>query len=250
MRTIAFMIPKGGVGKTVSSVNFAYVLATDYKKKVLLVDLDPQGNASRAYGVVADDVSVSTLLVDKTADVKEAIYHTQYPNIDVIPANLSLIKANQAVLLDSTSIQQTRLRKHLKAVQGEYDFCIFDCPTDISLSTLNAFAMADDVLIPMRVDLYSFDAINKVASIVEDMEDFNDNLKITGCFVTMFQKNNLNRKGLELLKQQPFPVFDTPIRHTVKVAESTYDRPLCAYAPNSTAAQDYKALVDEFLKIK
>lgn len=250
MKTISFMISKGGVGKTISSVNFAYILASEHNQKVLLVDLDPQGNASKAYGVNADKLTVSDLLLDKTADISEAIYKTQYKNIDVVPADLSLIKANQSVLLDTTTVQQTRLKRHFKKVADNYDYCIFDCPTDTSMSTLNAFVMTDEVLIPVRVDLYSFDAIIKVVSIIEDMQDFNENLKLAGCFVTMYQNNNLNKQGLELLKsQKAFNTFDTSIRYTVKVSESTYEKPLCAYAPKSTAAQDYKALVDEYLNL-
>ncbi len=249
MKTLSFMISKGGVGKTISSVNFAYILAEEYNKRVLLIDLDPQGNSSKAYGISPDGLTVSDLLLDKSANVEEAIYESPYKNINVIPSDLALIKANQAVLLDSTSVQQTRLKKHLKKVAAEYDYCIFDCPTDISMSTLNAFAMTDDVLIPVHIDQYSFDAIGKVQSIIEDMQDFNDDLKLAGCFVTMWQNNNLNKQGFEVLKsQKSFHTFNTPIRHTVRASESTYGKPLCVYAPNSTAAQDYRALVEEYLK--
>lgn len=249
MRTISFMIAKGGVGKTISSVNFAYILATEYNKKVLLIDLDPQGNASKAYGVLCDDLTVADLMLDREANIDSAIYHTGYDNIDVIPANQSLIKANQQVLLDSTTVQQTRIRKHLKKIEGRYDFCIFDCPTDISMSTLNAFVASDDVLIPLRVDMYSFDAVVKVKSLIDDMQDFNDRLQLAGVFITMYQNNNLNRQGVEALKAQTaFRTFDTVIRHTVRVSESTYDRPLCDFAKSCTAAQDYRALVAEYLK--
>lgn len=242
------MIPKGGVGKTVSSVNFAYILATIYNKKVLLVDLDPQGNTTKAYGVTPNRLTVSDLLLDKNAETSEAIYSTEYENIKVIPADISLIKANQAVLLDSTSVQQTRLKKHIKKVSENFDFCIFDCPTDFSMSTLNAFAASDDVLVPVHIDQYSFDAITKVQTVVENMEDFNDSLKIAGCFVTMYQSNNLNKQGLEVLQnQKEFKTFKTVIRHTVRASESTYDKPLCDYAPKSTAAEDYRNLVKEYL---
>ncbi|MEG2380100.1 MAG: ParA family protein [Oscillospiraceae bacterium] len=249
MKTISFMIAKGGVGKTITSVNVAYILSTKYNKRVLLIDLDPQGNASKAYGRYSQKkLSVSDLLVDKSIDIKTVIQSTDYDNIDIITSNNNLIAANQSVLMDITTVQQTRLKKHLVAVQDEYDYCIFDCPAEFSMSTLNAFVVTDDVLIPTRVDSYSFDAIVKVYNVIQEMQDFNSHLRLLGCFVTMFQKNNLNKEGIqELHKQKLCSTFNTSIRYTVKVPESTFAVPLCAYAPNSTAAQDYYNLVEEYL---
>lgn len=249
MRTIAFMVSKGGVGKTISSVNVAYILAAEKGKKVLLIDLDPQGNASKAYQIQPEKLNVADLMINKSAEVQDAIYATKYPNISVIPADRALLKANQQVLLDSTSVQQLRLRRHLKTVENEYDYCVFDCPTDVSMSTLNALAMTDDVMIPVKIDSYSFDAIMQVSSIIEDMQDFNPKLKLAGCFVNMYQNNNLCRNGVEVLRSQTsFYTFQTVIRNTVKVSESTYASPLYAYAPRSTAAQDYRALVEEYIQ--
>lgn len=252
MKTISFLNVKGGVGKTVSSVNVAYILADKYKKRVLLIDMDKQGNSSMALGVYDKaQMTVSDLLTDKNADIKQAIYKSEY-NVDVIPANMSLIKANQDVLLDITTVQQTRLKKHVKKVEDQYDYCIIDCPTDLNMSTLNALTMTDDVMIPIKVDYYSLVGLTDVLETVDNMREFNENLQVKGCFLTMYQKTIINKQGFDYLKENIVPygirLFDTFIRNTSKVQESTFSKPIVAYDVSCTASQDYINLVKEYLE--
>lgn len=250
MKGIAFLLLKGGIGKTTSATNFAYLLGTKHNKKVLLVDLDQQGNTSWLFGCTSKaQYTLSDLLVNEKLDVRKAIQKTRYPNIDVIASNESLIKANQDVLLDTETPQQERLRIHLKKIDNEYDYCIFDCPTATTMSTLNALMNTDDVICPIKIDMFAFDAISKSMQLINDMKEYNPKLRYAGAFVTMYQNTALNNQGVEqLTSASGINLFDTKIRATTKVGESTYFAPLCEYAPKSTAAEDYASLVKEYLR--
>ena len=251
MKTISFLNVKGGVGKTISAVNFAYILSNTYNKRVLLIDLDKQGNSSMTYGVYDDaEITISDLLVNKNLDTQTAIYKSEF-NVDVIPSNMELIKANQTILLDTRTSQQTRLKKHLDKIKTNYDYCIIDCPTDLNMSSLNALTASDDVLIPIKIDRYSFVGLSDVIEIVEDMKDFNPNLQIKGAFLTMYQKTNIQKQGFEhlenVLKTHNLKLFNTYIRNTTKVMESTFEKPVVAYDKNCTASLDYFDFVAEYL---
>lgn len=140
MKTISIINLKGGVAKTLTADSMAHVLATFYNKRVLLVDNDKQGNTSKAFGVHSyDDKSISDVLTARRLDPREAIKKTRFQNIDVMPANMTLIRANMEVLMDSTRPQQTRLRSALNTIAAEnfYDFCIIDNAPDINISTIN-----------------------------------------------------------------------------------------------------------------
>lgn len=139
MKTISIINLKGGVAKTLTADSMAHVLATFHNKRVLLVDNDKQGNTSKAFGVHSyDDKSISDVLTARRMDPREVIKKTRFQNIDVMPANMTLIRANMEVLMDSTRPQQTRLRSALNAIAEEnfYDFCIIDNAPDINISTI------------------------------------------------------------------------------------------------------------------
>ena len=146
MKTISIINLKGGVAKTLTADSMAHVLATLHNKRVLLVDNDKQGNTSKAFGVHSyDDKSISDVLTARRLDPREVIKKTRFENIDVMPANMTLIRANMEVLMDSTRPQQTRLRSALNAIAEEnfYDFCIIDNAPDINISTINALVERD-----------------------------------------------------------------------------------------------------------
>ena len=160
MKTISIINLKGGVAKTLTADNMAHVLAVFHKKRVLLVDNDKQGNTSKAFGVHSyDEKSLSDVLTARRMDVREVIKKTRFENIDVLPANMTLIRANMEVMMDTTRPQQTRLRAALDPVAGQYDFCIIDNAPDINISTINALVASDDVIIPIKIDKYAFDGL-------------------------------------------------------------------------------------------
>ena len=139
MKTISIINLKGGVAKTLTADSMAHVLATFHNKRVLLVDNDKQGNTSKAFGVHSyDNKSISDVLTARRLDPREVIKKTRFENIDVMPANMTLIRANMEVLMDSTRPQQTRLRSALNTIAAEnlYDFCIIDNAPDINISTI------------------------------------------------------------------------------------------------------------------
>lgn len=250
MRNIAFLLLKGGIGKTTSAVNFAYLLGVKKHKKVLLIDLDQQGNTTQLFGCDSKNrYTLSDLLVDNSIDIREVIQSTRYPEIDVIGSDSSLIKANQEILIDEKNPQQERLSRHLEKIKDEYDYCIFDCPTATTMSTLNALMCTDDVLCPVKIDRYAFDAIVESINLINEMKEYNPKLNFVGSFITMYQKTALCNSGVEeLAANSAVKLFDTKIRSTTKAGESTFYAPLCDYAPRATATEDYIKLVNEYLR--
>ena len=190
MKTISIINLKGGVAKTLTADSMAHVLATFHNKRVLLVDNDKQGNTSKAFGVHSyDDKSISDVLTARRLDPREVIKKTRFQNIDVMPANMTLIRANMEVLMDSTRPQQTRLRSALNTIAAEnfYDFCIIDNAPDINISTINALVASDDVIIPIKIDKYAFDGLEELKEQIEDTrDDLNPRLRLAGCLITCF----------------------------------------------------------------
>jgi chromosome partitioning protein len=155
-------------------------------------------------------------------------------------------------MLDSARPQQTRLRTAFKAISDDYDYCIIDNAPDINISTINALVASDDVLIPIKIDKFAFDGLAELKEQIDNTrEDLNPSLSLRGCFVTCFQRNEVNRQGEEwLYNQRDYWIFKTHIRKTEKVDESTFAAmPIIEYSRHCGAAMDYIKLVAEYLEM-
>lgn len=252
MKTISIINLKGGVAKTISAANIAHILAVIHNKRVLLVDNDKQGNASKIFGLHNYDMpSVADVMTRRGVNLKQIITPTQYTNLHLIPANMTLLKANLEVMLDTVRPQQTRFKTALETIKDEYDYCIIDNAPDINISTINALVASQDVLIPIKVDKFAFDGLAELKEQIDNTrEDLNTNLCLKGCFVTSYQRNEVNIQGEEWLRSQSeYPIFNTHIRRTEKIDESTFaTMPIMEYSKRCGAAKDYLALVEEYLK--
>lgn len=253
MKTISVINLKGGVAKTISSVNIAHILAAVHGYKVLLVDNDKQGNASKIMNRHGYDApGVAEIMTDRNIDTAAVIQKTDYEGLDIITANMNLLTANLTVMLDQSRPQQTRFRKALQQVAGQYDYCIIDNAPDINISTINALVASDDVLVPVTIDDFSLDGLAELKEQIDNTgEDLNPALCFRGCFITQFDRTNeADRQGEEYLKAlHEYPVFDTHIRRTAKMKPCTFERkPILVYSSRCSAAQDYKAFVKEYLE--
>lgn len=252
MRTISIINLKGGVAKTVSAINIAHILVAVHGKRVLLIDNDKQGNTSKFFGLYNPDSNygLSELLTVRELDVDNVIQQTDYEGLDIITSNMNLLRANKEILMDVSRPQQTRLRKKLEQVKGRYDYVIIDNAPDLNMTVVNALVASDDVLVPIKIDQFSFDGLEQIVEQIDDVIEFNSDIRFVGCFVTMYQRSSVNQQGADLLKQQGYPMFTTRIRKTVKVDEMTFTgKPLLEYAKRSTACIDYVALVNEYLNM-
>lgn len=252
MKIISIINLKGGVAKTISSVNMAHILATVHNKRVLIIDNDKQGNASKMFGMHSyEHKGTEALMIEKDLNMEEVIRKTNYENLDIVCANMNLLKANLEVVLDQSRVQQTRFRKALNQVKDKYDYCIIDNAPDINISTINALVASEDVLIPVKIDDFAFDGLKEIKEQIEaTKEDLNQNLNLKGCFITQFMKNEVNLQGKEYLNlQDEYPVFKTHIRRTEKIDESTFAKmPIVEYSRRCGAARDYLELVSEYLE--
>lgn len=251
MKTISIINLKGGVAKTISSINIAYTLVKNHGKRVLLIDNDKQGNTSKFFNVHSyDDAGMAELLTERGLDVKSVIKRTAYENLDIISANMNLLRADKEILLDVSRPQQTRLNKALSAIRDDYDYCIIDNAPDINMSVINALVASDDVLVPIKVDKFAFDGLEQLVEQIEDVKEFNNDIVFRGCFITMYQRTGVNMQGSEYLASSTsYPLFRTMIRRTVRVDETTFaGKPLLDYR-KSTAGEDYEELVKEYLKM-
>jgi len=255
MRTICVENLKGGVAKTVSAVNMAWLLAAAHQKRVLLIDCDKQGNASKFFDVHGyENPGLAELLTSGKYSLTDVAQWDTIRTVEIIPANMTLLKADREILMDCTRPQQTRLRKALNPVRDLYDYCIIDCAPDLSMSVINALVAADDLLIPVKLDKFALDGLDLILEQLDAIREFNPNLARVAAFATQYQRNLVNQQAYGLLSamglRSGFSVFQTVIRKTCRVDESTFAGiPLVKYAPKSTAAQDYRALVSEYLRL-
>lgn len=249
MKTIAIINMKGGCAKTTTAVNMAHILATDYGKKVLVIDNDKQGNLSKACGAWSYEKPSLADILTGTKNIEEVRQQTDTENLSVIPANMHLLTANLVIIKDEEIEQDTIIKNQLERIESKYDYCIIDCPPDINISVINALVAADEVIIPIKIDGYAFDGMNELEEQINNAKQLNSKLKFRGCLVTMYYNRDVCRQGEEYLRNQRYPVFNTHIRRTEKADEVTFtNESLMEYSPRSGAARDYKVFVKEYLE--
>lgn len=250
MKVLSIINLKGGVGKTISSANIGYILSELHNYKVLLMDNDKQGNLSKIFNRHNYELhGVEEIMTNRNVDVFDLIQNTEYKNLDIISANMKLLAANLEVIKNENIVQETRVRQALKQIEEYYDYCIIDNAPDINISTINALVASDEVIIPVKIDDFGFDGLKELITQINNTKvDLNENLVFRGCFVTSYVNNEVNRQGKELLKESNYKVFDTHIRRTEKIVESTFAKmPINLYSKRCGAAVDYKRLVEEYL---
>lgn len=248
---LAMANQKGGVGKTTSTINLGACLA-EQGRKVLLVDLDPQGALSAGLGVPHQDVEVTVydLMVDNNATIQQAIHRTSVQGLDVVPANIDL-SAAEIQLVNEVGREQT-LARALRPVLKDYDFIILDCQPSLGLLTVNALACAHGVIIPMECEYFSLRGLALLTDTVEKVADrLNFDLEILGIVVTMFDRRTSHAREVMSRVVEVFDekVFDTVITRTVRFPEtSVAGEPIITWAPSSQGAQQYRNLAKEVIE--
>ena len=194
MRTVAFINLKGGTGKTVSAANMAHILAAVHKRKVLLVDADKQGSASRYFSVYGEHDGTAVLLMDPERDPTGLIYPSGYYGLDVITSNMDLYSTDRELWADEDDNHVMDLRRALDRVRNDYDFCIIDNGPAADIITLNVLAAADDVLIPIRPDEFSFSGLLDLVDQVKSVQAINPGLGIAGTFFTRSEERRVGKE--------------------------------------------------------
>jgi len=249
-KIIAVTNQKGGVGKTTSSINIAASLAAT-KRKVLLIDLDPQGNASSGCGIDKDELEfhvLDVLLGEKSAE--ECIIDAEQAGIYILPSNSDLAVA-EAHLLNMDS-KESRLKQAIEPIQHQYDYIFIDCPPSLNILTVNALVAAKSVMIPMQCEYYALEGLSALIRTVEQItEAVNPSLQIEGILRTMYDPRN--RLAVEVSSQlhQHFgeKVYRTVIPRNVRLAEApSYGLPALLYDRLSTGAKAYLALAGEMIR--
>ena len=248
-KIIAVVNQKGGVGKTTSAVNLAAAVG-QRGKSVLLVDIDPQGNATSGMGLNKRELAKSSYdVIINGTPAKEVIKHTEFDGVDVLPANMNLAGA-ELELVDSSK-RESNLKNALLLVKGEYDFIFMDCPPSLGLITLNALCAAATVLVPIQCEYYALEGLSQLISTVRQVKRlYNPMLEIEGVLLTMYDgRLNLTQQVVDELKRFfPKKVYSTPIPRNVKLSEApSYGQPVMYYDKRSTGAAAYGSLADEFL---
>lgn len=249
-KIISIANQKGGVGKTTTSINLSTLLAKK-GKKVLMIDADPQGNASSGVGVDRDDIELSVYdILINDVEIKEVVKKTNIKNLDLCPSNINL--AGAEVELVSVMSREHRLKEKLDSMKEEYDFIIIDCPPSLGLITLNAFTASDSVLIPVQCEYYALEGLGQLLNTISLVKKhLNKEIEVEGALLTMYDaRTNLSNQVVkEVKKYFNDKVYKNVIPRNVKLSEApSYGMPISLYDPRSKGAKSYDKFVKEFLK--
>jgi chromosome partitioning protein len=248
-KIIAIANQKGGVGKTTTAINLGASLAAN-DLRVLVIDSDPQGNATTGLGISKSDgkpTLYQALLGDE--DIQNAIAHTEFEGLDIIPSDKNLVAANLE-LIDMQD-RESRLRDKLQPIRERYHFILIDCPPALDLLTLNAMVAADSILIPMQCEFFALEGVSQLLDTLQRVrESFGSQIKVEGVLLTMYDdRTNLTRQVEQDLRQFfENQVFETVIPRSVRLAEApSFGKPIIAYDVRSRGAECYIQLAKEIL---
>lgn len=249
---ISVVNQKGGVGKTTTSVNVAAYLAQG-NARVLIIDLDPQGNASTSFGIDIYDesnLSIYDLLIENLR-ASDVIVKTNIPTLDIISANVNL--AGAAIELVNVESREFRLTEKLKSVTDNYDYIIIDCPPSLGLLTINALTASDYVLIPVQAEYYALEGLGQLVNTITLVQSYlKPELEILGAVLTMYDKRNKLSRDIRYDLEDNFPhkVLETIIPRNVRLSEApSYGQTIMDYDDTSRGAQAYSWLAKEIVKV-
>lgn len=248
-KIISIANQKGGVGKTTTAINLSTVLAKR-NKKTLLIDMDPQGNATSGVGIEKNlEKSTYNVLIEENP-IEEAILKTDIKNLDICPSTINL--AGAEVELVSMMSREMRLKEKLESVKDNYDYILIDCPPSLGLITLNAFTASNSVLIPVQCEYYALEGLGQLLNTVKLVKKhLNKDLEIEGALLTMFDtRTNLSKQVVDEVKRYfGDKVYKTVIPRNVKLSEApSYGMPITVYDPRSKGAKCYDKLGKEVIK--
>ena len=248
-KTIAVCNQKGGTGKTTTTINLASALAV-LGKRILIVDMDPQGNASSGVGVNKNEIkeSLYDVLIHRIT-ITQGLVKTAFNNLDIVPCNINLTGAE--IELVGVLSRETRLKKALEAVKDSYDFIFIDSPPSLGLLTLNALVAADTILVPIQCEFYALEGVSQLLNTITLVKDgLNTDLHIEGVLMTMadFRTNLTNEVINEIKNYFKEKVYKSIIPRNIRLSEApSFGKPINIYDANSVGSIKYKELAEEFL---
>ncbi|MDY2959868.1 MAG: AAA family ATPase [Hornefia sp.] len=250
-KAIAIFNQKGGVGKTTTNINLGACLAQK-GKRVLMLDIDPQGNTTSGIGISKKDLdyTVYELLIESDFDPHDAIISTSVKNLDLIPANVDL--AGAEIELVQLEGREKRLRKAIDKIRDEYDYIFIDCPPSLGLLTINSLSAVESVLIPIQCEFYALEGVSQLMSTIELVKkSLKKNLEVEGVVLSMFDgRTNLSIQVVQEVKRYfGSKVYSTVIPRNIRLAEApSFGLPIVEYDPKSKGATAYKEFATEFLE--
>ena len=252
-KIVSFSNQKGGVGKTTSCVNLSAQIAAK-GKKVLMIDMDPQGNATSGLGLAKSKIKKTIYdVIIGQCDIKEAIIKTNFKNLSVIPANIDLAGAEIELyeLSSEENASDNIVGIDVTAIKSDYDYIFIDCPPSLGMLTVKALSISDGVVIPMQCEFYSLEGMSQLFNTIKKIKQlYNENLQIVGILLTMYngRLTLTSQVVAELKKYYAEKLFKVPISRTVRISEAPgYGEPICYHDPYGKGSLEYAAVAKELM---